>query len=344
LVIKLTSAVIVPKFIRNTNAGKRARERKEESMSSPATVAVVTDSAAGMPKEMLAQHRIAVVPYWVHMGMDAYLSGETLEPPAFFKMLRDQPEMEVHTGVPGIEKFVEIYKELAQWAKGIVSIHVAGKQSGTYDAACLASKASPVPITVLDTETTAMAEGFVVLEAARAAAEGHSLAEVVAKAQSMIPNVGLVALLESVTYAIKGGRLSGAASRIGSFLNIQPLIRVRDNRVSIMGQARRRSKGLETLLERIAAEVRDAPTHLTVHFAEDEGEGQRLLDALQERINCVESYLMRVPVELGVHAGPGSIGVAYYAERETIGLAQQIEQKLGQLGNQAKEAIRSRMP
>jgi DegV family protein with EDD domain len=313
-------------------------------MSSPTTVAVVTDSAAGMPKEILAQYRIAVVPYWVHMGTEAYLSGETMDPPAFFERLRERPEMEVHTGVPGIEKFVEIYKDLAQWAQNIVSIHVAGKQSGTYAAAQVASRQSPVPVTVLDTETTAMAEGFVVLEAARAAAEGLSLAEVVAKAQSVIPNVGLIALLESVSYALQGGRLSGAASRVGSFLNIQPLIRVRDNRVSIMGQARRRSKGLETLLERIVGEVRDAPTHLTVHFAEDEGEGRRLLDALRDRINCVESYLMRVPVELGVHAGPGSIGVAYYAERETVGLAQQIEQKLEQLGSQAKEAIRSRMP
>lgn len=312
-------------------------------MTSTASIAVVTDSAAGMSREMLDRYRISVVPYWVHMGDDSYLSGETLEPPAFFKMLRDQPELEVHTGVPGIEKFVEIYKRLATWATGIVSIHVAGKQSGTYDAARLASAQSPVPVTVLDTETTAMAEGFVVLEAARVAAEGGTLAEVAAKATAVIPNVGLIALLESITYALKGGRLSGAASRVGSLLRIQPLIRVRANRVSLMGQARRRSKGLETLLERIVDEVRDAPAHLVVHYAEDEAEGQGLLERLRAQLNCVESYLMRVPVELGVHAGPGSIGVAYYVERETVGLAQQIEQKLGELGSQAKEAIRSRL-
>ncbi|MBN1246405.1 MAG: DegV family protein [Anaerolineae bacterium] len=311
-------------------------------MPPTAPVAVVTDSAAGMSAALLQQYRISVVPYWVHMGEEAYLSGETMAPPAFFRMLRERPEMEVHTGVPGIAKFVEIYERLATWAKGIVSIHVAGKQSGTYDAAQLASEQSPVPVAVLDTETTAMAEGFVVLEAAREAAAGSSLAQVVAKAESVIPNVGLIALLESITYALKGGRLSSAASKVGSLLHIQPLIRVRANRVSLMGQARRRSKGLETLLEQTVAEVRDDPAHITVHFAEDEAEGQQLLDAIRARINCVESYLMRVPVELGVHAGPGSIGVAYYVERETVGLAQQIEQKLGQLGSQAKEAIRSR--
>ncbi|MCJ7548795.1 MAG: hypothetical protein MUQ30_03835, partial [Anaerolineae bacterium] len=75
-----------------------------------------------------------------------------------------------------------------------------------------------------------------------------------------------------------------------------------------------------------------------------EDEGQRLLDRLRSRINCVESYLMRIPIELGVHAGPGSIGVAYHVEHDNIGLAQQLEQKLERIGTQAKEAIRSRLP
>lgn len=308
------------------------------------SIAIVTDSAAGMSPEMLAQYQISVVPYWVHMGERAYLSGETMGPQEFFKILRANPQMDVHTGVPGIAKFTEIYRRLAGWAEGIVSIHVAGQQSGTYDAAQLAGKEVDIPVVAIDTETTAMAEGFVVLEAARAAAEGANLEVVVSKAREMIPHIGLIALLESVTYALHGGRLSAAAGRVGSLLRIQPLIRVRANRVSLVGQARRRSKGLEALLSKIADEVHDAPTHVTVHYAEDRDEGQTLLDALRTRINCVESYLLRVPVELGVHAGPGSIGVAYYVERESRGLRQQIGERLGELGSQAKEAIRSRLP
>jgi DegV family protein with EDD domain len=251
--------------------------------------------------------------------------------------------MKVHTGVPGIAKFAELYKHLATRFNAIVSIHIAGKQSGTCDAARLAGEQSPIPVEVIDTETTAMAEGFVVLEAARTAAEGGTLEQVVAKVKSVIPNAGVIALLESVRYALQGGRLSDTAGKVGSFLRIQPLVRVYANRVSLVGQARRRSKGVATLLERIIAEVRDAPTHLTVHFAENEEEGRQLLADLRARLNCVESYLMRVPVELGVHAGPGAIGVAYYAERASHGLRQQIETKLNQLGAQTKEAIRSRL-
>ncbi|MCU0519100.1 MAG: DegV family protein [Anaerolineae bacterium] len=316
-------------------------------MESAPIVAVVTDSAAGIPTDLLARYNIKVVPYWVHLGSESFISGETIEPPEFFRRLRANPEIEVHTGVPAAAKFAEIYKSLASWAKSIVSVHVASKQSGTCSAAALGANDSPIPVVVLDTETTAMGEGFVALEAARAASEGGTLDHVIARAKAAIPYAGVVALLESVTYALKGGRLSSAAGKVGSFLKIQPLVRVHDNKVSLIGQARRRSKGIEALIERITDEAKEDPVHLTVHYAEDEQEGHSLLDTLKARLNCIEAYLTRVPVELGVHAGPGSIGVAYHIERENVGLAQQLEQQLehlSRLGNQAKEAIRSRLP
>ncbi|MCD6284379.1 MAG: DegV family protein [Anaerolineae bacterium] len=313
-------------------------------MTSTTSVAVVTDSAAGLPAALLERYNIAVVPFWVHMGKESYLSGETLDAPTFFRRLRADPELEVHTGVPGIAKFVEIYRRLATKAQSIVSIHITAKQSGTCSAAEVAAGESPIPVVVVDTGTTAMAEGFTVLVAARAAEEGHSLEQVVARARAAIPNTGVTALLESVTYVLKGGRLSAAAGRVGSMLRIQPLIRVKDNKVSLVGQARKRSKGIEALIARTVDELRGDPAHITVHFAEDEDEGQRLLDSLRSRINCVESYLMRIPIELGVHAGPGSVGVAYHVERDNIGLVQQLEQRLEHIGTQAKEAIRSRLP
>jgi DegV family protein with EDD domain len=315
---------------------------QERTVETTPSIAIVTDSASGIPQELVAQYGIQVVPYWVHMGDESFVSGVSIAPEEFFRRLRAAPDLEVHTGVPAVAKFIEAYQRAAAWAESIVAIHVAGKQSGTLNAAVLASQSSPIPVVVLDTETTAMAEGFVVLEAARIAAAGGTLEQVVSRAKSVIPHVNLVALLESVSYALKGGRLSIAAGRVGSMLNIQPLIRVQGNRVGLMGQARRRSKGLETLVNRTLEDAREDPTHLTVHYAEDEDEGQGLLQTLKSQLNCVESYLTRVPVELGVHAGPGSIGVAYYVERETPGLVQQLEQQIGRIGAQAREAIRSR--
>jgi DegV family protein with EDD domain len=202
----------------------------------------------------------------------------------------------------------------------------------------MASRQSPVPVVVMDTETTAMAEGFMVLIAARSAKAGATMDEIVTQIKSAIPNAGVLALLESVSYALKGGRLSAAAGKVGSMLNIQPLIRVHANRVSLTGQVRRRSKGIRALIDRVIDNARDDPVHLTVHYAEEESEGQRVLDELVNRTNCVEHYLTRVPVELGVHAGPGALGIAYYIERESSGLMDQISK----LGDQARETLLTR--
>ncbi len=283
-------------------------------MESLRPVAVVTDSAAGIPPALLAQYNIEVIPFWIQVGERSYLDGIDIQPDEFFKLARAQTEPSVSTGVPSVEAFVETYQRVAATAAAIVSVHIAGAQSGTCGVAQLAAKASPAPVEVVDTGTTAMAEGFVVLEAARAAAEGAALPEVLARARACVPKVEVIALLETVGYAIRGGRLAGAARLLSGFLNVQPIVRVGSNKVGLVGQVRRRSRGLSQLVERAKQNAGDSPVRLAVHFAEDEAEGRELLARLQAELECVETHLTHVPVPLGVHAGPGSIGVSYCVE------------------------------
>jgi DegV family protein with EDD domain len=279
-------------------------------------VAVVTDSAAGIPPSLLEQYRMEKIPFWVRVGEGSYKDGVDINPTSFFRMLRADEEATVGTSVPTVEAFLEVYNRVAEWAERIVSVHVAGEQSGTCNAAQLAAEASPIPVTVIDSGTTAMAEGFIALEAARVALEGASLDAVLGRVRALLPQTGLLALLETVNYAVKGGRLTTAARLIGNLLRIQPLISVSENKVSLAGQVRRRRSGLKVLVERVIERVDGWPVRLTVHYAEDEEEGRSLLETLKARLNCLETYLTRVPVALGVHAGPGSIGVAYCIEKE----------------------------
>ena len=303
-------------------------------------VAVVTDSATGLPASVLAEYEIEVVPYWVQVGAQSFLDGVDITPEEFFRLARAQEEPAVSTGVPSVEAFLAAYRRAAAKAKAIISIHLAGAQSATCSVAELAAESSPVPVTVIDTGTTAMAEGFVVLEAARAAQAGLPLAEVAARARALVPKVELVALLETVSYAIHGGRPAGAARLLGGILNIQPLVRVANNKVGLVGQVRRRRSGLGQLVERVKTQVGNSPVRLAVHFAEVEAEGRELLEQLQAALNCVEVYLTRVPVPLGVHAGPGSIGVAYCVETGFAGPeGLDLRGSLSRLQGQAKELL-----
>lgn len=299
-------------------------------------VAIVTDSATAIPESLIEKYRISIVPYWVQMGDRSLVDGVDLTPGEFFQRVRADASLAVSTSVPSPEVFLAAYQKAAAWAQGIVSIHLAGEQSATCQVARLAATSSPVPVRVVDTQTTAMAEGFIVLEAAKAAAAGATFDEVVALAESLAPHVEVLALLENVGYAIRGGRLASAARMVGSFLRIQPIVRVAENKVSIVGQVRRRAKGLELLFERVTGRSGENPTHLAVHFADDEQEGRSFLDRLQARLNCVETFLVQVPVALGVHAGPGSIGVAYYVEGGMLSPESGALRSLSRLQEQAK--------
>ena len=283
-------------------------------MNQQTPVAIVTDSGTSLPAAIVEQYDIRIVPFYVHVGTHTYRDGVDITPATFFAMLRAQDGPDVSTSVPSVGQFLEVYQEAARWARAIVSIHIAGGQSGTCDTARLAARESPIPVTIIDTETIAMGEGFVVLEAARAAHQGASLDEIVEQAEAMLPGVGVAALLEDVGYAVRGGRLASAARLLSSVLRIQPLIQVSGDKVRLIGQARRRQRGREQLQGHIVQLAGGAPTHLTVHYAEDRAEGARLLETLKTQINCVEAYLTHVPVALGAHAGPGSIGVSYYVE------------------------------
>ncbi len=279
-------------------------------------VGVVTDSATGIAPELLNTYRIGVVPFPVRIGTQTFLDGIDMTPELMFRLLRAQRQPDVSTSMPSIDAFLQLYQRMAEWAKGIISIHIAGKQSGTCNAARLAAEASPVPVMVVDTQTTAMAEGFVVLEAARAAQKGGTLAEVLQQALAVVPKVEVVALLETVNYAIQGGRLKQAARLLGNLLSIHPLVRVAENSVSLVGQVRRYGKGVQQLVDRVIEQAGAMPTHLAVHYSEDHSLGQTILDELKQRINCVEAYLSQIPVPLGAHAGPGSVGIATYIEKE----------------------------
>ena len=278
-------------------------------------VAVVTDSATGLPAALTTQYRIGVVPLKIHLGGQSYLAG-TLSADTFYQLLRDPASLPASTGAPAVGSFLSVYERVAEWANAVVSVHLAGERSGTCNAARLAAERASLPVRVIDTGSTAMAEGFVALEAARAAMDFLPLEAVVARARAVVPRVELLALLESVDYAVRGGRLASAARLMNSVLKIQPVVSVKNNQLGLLAQSRHRSKGLRNLVAKLKARVGERPLHLAVHYMEDKAEGNKLLATLQEQFNCVESFLARVPLALGVHAGPGAIGIGYYAEGE----------------------------
>jgi DegV family protein with EDD domain len=276
-----------------------------------ARTAVVTDSAACVPAQLLREYGIHVVPFELMWDGRSYRDGIDLTPTEFYRGLRERSSWP-STSQPALADFTALYSRLSREADGIVSIHVPGELSGTvHTARVAAEECSPAAVRVIDSRTAAIAQGFVVLAAGRAAAAGGSLEDVVAATEATIPRVGLFATLETLTYLRRGGRIGEAAALLASRLRIHPILELADGRVRVAGTAHRRGRALGRLLELTYERVDDQPASMSVFHADAGREAEQLSARVRSRFDCRELYVTEFTPVMGAHTGPGTIGLAF---------------------------------
>lgn len=277
-------------------------------------VAVVTDSAANLPAELVHQYHIHVIPLWLRLKDRLYRDEVDVTASEFYRHLREDKEPPT-TSQPSVGDFLNVYRQLAEEARAIVSIHLPAKLSGTLSSAQAAARQLPsLPIEVMDSGNAGMGEGFVVLAAARSAMEGASLPQVVDKAREVASKVQLLATLDTLEYLVRGGRLSAAANLVRPALQVKAMVSLRQGNLRLLGLARSRDKAVQRLLDLMAEEVGDQPIHAAVLHSDVLEEAKRLRQVVAERFHCLELYLTALTPVMGVHAGPGVLGVIFYPE------------------------------
>lgn len=283
-------------------------------------VAVITDSTCCLPRELVEKHDIRVVPLViVHKG-DSYRDGIDISPGEVYRIMRQRKELPT-TSTPSAGDFLNAYWKLSEEAEGIVCITLTGVQSKTFEAAGVAKeKAREVipntPIEVVDSRAVAGALGFVVLEAARVADQGAGIPEVVAAARSMMPRVNHLAMVDTLYYLARTGRVARAASWAGSLLNMKPVVEhsTQVGETTPVARPRTTARAVEHILGLMAERVEDRPAHVIAHHADEAEEGEKLKAEIASRFNCVELYLTEFTPGMGVHAGPGVLAVSFYAD------------------------------
>jgi DegV family protein with EDD domain len=219
------------------------------------------------------------------------------------------------TSTPSVGDFLALFHRLAGEAEAIACIHLAHEFSGTVAIAEEVGRTfKEIPVRTVDSRSAAMAQGFVVLEAARVAAEGGDLEAVVARAREMIPQVNLVVTFDTLEYLYRGGRIGRAARLMGSALQFKPIIFVKDGVVDALERPRTRAKAVRRILEIMATRVRERPVHAAVVHAEALDEAERLRQEVASFFNCRELYVTDLTPVMGTHASPGVLGVAWWTE------------------------------
>ena len=282
-------------------------------------IAVVTDSGASVPAELVQRYRIHVVPFELVWDGQSYRDGIDITPSDFYRRLRQSTSWPT-TSQPSLGDFAALYAQLGQEAEGIVSIHASGELTATLHTAQLAAEqVSPVPVQVIDSRTGAAAEGFVVLAAARAAAAGGNLEEVTAAAQAAVPRVGLFATLETLEYLHRGGRIGEAAALLGSRLHVHPILYLAQGMVKVAGVARNRRKAMERILDLLVQCVGERPMCVSVFHADALEEVEWVQHKVRSRFDCQNFYITEFTPVMGAHSGPGVIGLAFCARDEEKG-------------------------
>ena len=277
-------------------------------------VVVVTDSTATVPSDLVQALDIRVVPVLLVLDNHTFRDGVGITPGDVYRRLRSNKRIPT-TAAPSVDDFVRVYAAAAQEASGIISIHMSPDLSATYNVARMASQlVEGAPTRVINCHTAAMGQGFVTLEAARAAAAGATLDEVVRRVEAVAAKTNLFLTLDTFEYLYRGGRIGAAAALMGMVLQIKPLLYLDDGHVGVLAKPRTRRRALRLLVQQMAQRVDGRRLHAAVFHADALPEAEDLSQLLADRFDCVELYVTEFTPVMGAHTGPGLLGVAFYRE------------------------------
>lgn len=275
------------------------------------SVAVVTDSTAYLPASLVERFDVEVVPLYVVLAGRSGREGSDVTPEEVAQALGVRGG-QVSTSRPTPGDFVAAYRRrLDAGADRIVSVHLSGELSGTWDAARLAAaQVGEHLVTVLDSRSAAMGSGFAVLAAARAAAAGASAAEVAAAARDTAAATRVFFVVDTLDHLRRGGRIGSAAALFGSALAVKPVLHVTDGRVVALEKVRTSSRALNRIVQLAVDVAGGDPVDVAVHHLAAPERAQRLTDQLTARLPGLRDlHVSQIGAAIGAHVGPGAVGV-----------------------------------
>jgi DegV family protein with EDD domain len=289
-------------------------------------VAIVTDSVASIPDEMLEELHIHWVPYYIHRGQEVLRDLVTVQPQSFYEWLGTAVTLPT-TAAPGPGDYLQIYEKLAaSGVREIASLHITAKGSAAYQAAKIAQatileRVPDLKIAVIDTMNVAMCQGWLVVEAAREALNGKPLIQITEKIHRLMPLTRMIQTADTLKYLHMGGRIGQAQHLVGSLLSIKPLIGMEDGEIVALGKARGRSRAYKAMVDWVvgwlpsatAVSRLDRIRIAYVHVAARE-EAEKLREMVESRVTAVEaavveSIFAELSPALGIHSGPGTTGL-----------------------------------
>ena len=274
-------------------------------------VAIVTDSTAYIPTEILEKYQIQVIPLSVIWEGESYEDGVDITTSQFYNRLEKSPSLP-STSQPPAGRFKDCFSSLLESGKDVVAILISSGISGTVNSARQAqADLDTSRIEVIDSQTAAMATGLHVIAAARKAAAGGTLMEVAQAARDAQQRTDVVFVVDTLEFLHKGGRIGGAKRFLGSMLNIKPILEMKDGEIEAVDQVRTKKRALEHMINLISEKAgAETPLRMAVIHSNVPELAHKLKEEVQVSFSPEEVFVSELSPVIGTHVGPGTLSIA----------------------------------
>ena len=279
---------------------------------------IVMDDAGDVPDEIVKEHNITVVPVNVTFGTEEYLTGVSIDHKAFYEKVKEVGDQNFpKTSQPTPYQFSEIFKNiLAEGETEILTITVGEKLSGTYDSALAAGKelADQGTFHLFDSAGGSSAQGYMVIEAARMAKDGQAIDAIMARLEEIRRTQAVFFLIDSLEYAVKGGRVKPLQSTVASLLRIKPIMKLEGGEIVEAGKVRTYGKALDHIVNSVFDRVGSNPIRLAIIHAGSPDGAATLLEKATPVFNVTEQMVTDMGIPVAINLGPGALGIVAIPE------------------------------
>jgi DegV family protein with EDD domain len=274
---------------------------------------IITDCAANLPSEDVARHDISIAPLFIQFP-EGEVNSADLETDQFFDKLEAMiPEVPT-TAQPSPAIFAELFQGAAAHGEKVLSINISSGLSGTFDSAVQgARQVSDLDVTVIDSQTLAGGLRFQVLAAAMAAKAGWAVDAIQERLAKIRAATEVIYTLDTLEYLARGGRIGRVQALAGSLLKVKPIIHVdkADGKYTTVARGRTLQKALDQIVEYLNQIYgSETPMWMTIQHGRLPQRAKELAQRMKDRLNIVREEALRVSPVLGVHTGPGIVGMA----------------------------------
>ena len=277
-------------------------------------VAIVTDGACSLSPARGEELGIHIAPVYITFGDKTYRAGMDLDDAEFYKLLAASKKLPT-TAQPTAADFVNIYNNLADEVDEIITIVISHHMSATIQSAEMAREQfDKIPVHIVDSESVSLGLGMMSLAAARAAEQGQDAQAILKRIDGIKQRLNVIFTVKTLEYLHKGGRIGGATAFLGSALDIKPILYINDGRIEPLEKQRTRIRSISRLLELMKEKAGAQPIHVAILHGNIPEEAQQLELLVRAQFNCAELITADMGPVIGVHAGPGTLGLVFYTE------------------------------